>query len=119
MDLQVIFIGDWRVVEMLARFAIGFPLPAVRGQGKIAGHNCWAEFCTKGIGWAPIDASEAAKNPAKREYFLGAHDENRLEFLRGPGPGVDAAAEGRAAELFQSSIRGSGRRGISGGGGRM
>ena len=31
----------------------------------------------------PIDASEAAKDPAKREYFFGAHDENRVEFTIG------------------------------------
>ena len=31
----------------------------------------------------PIDASEAAKNPARREYFFGAHDENRVEFTIG------------------------------------
>jgi transglutaminase-like putative cysteine protease len=66
-----------------ARFAIGFPLPADRGTGKIAGYHCWAEFYAKGIGWIPIDASEAGKNPDKREYFFGAHDENRVEFSRG------------------------------------
>ena len=31
----------------------------------------------------PVDASEAAKNPDKRNYFFGAHDENRVEFTRG------------------------------------
>lgn len=82
-DLHAIFIGYARAVGIPARFAIGFPLPADRGAGKIAGYHCWAEFCAKGIGWVPIDASEAAKNPAKREYFFGAHDENRIELSRG------------------------------------
>ena len=31
----------------------------------------------------PVDASEAAKNPAKREYYFGAHDENRMELSKG------------------------------------
>ena len=31
----------------------------------------------------PVDASEAAKDPSKREYFFGAHDENRVEFTKG------------------------------------
>jgi hypothetical protein len=31
----------------------------------------------------PVDASEAAKDPSRREYFFGAHDENRVEFSRG------------------------------------
>jgi len=30
-----------------------------------------------------VDASEAWKNPAQREYFFGAHDVNRVQFTRG------------------------------------
>lgn len=82
-DFHAIFIGFCRSLGIPARFAIGLPVPATRGQGKLAGYHCWAEFYAKGIGWVPIDASEAAKNPAKREYFFGTHDENRLEFTRG------------------------------------
>ncbi|MGA2580309.1 MAG: transglutaminase-like domain-containing protein [Bryobacteraceae bacterium] len=82
-DFHAIFIGYARAVGIPARFAIGFPLPADRGAGKIAGYHCWAEFYAKGIGWVPVDASEAAKNPAKREYFFGAHDENRVELSKG------------------------------------
>ena len=82
-DFHAIFIGYVRAMGIPARFAIGFPLPADRGQGKIAGYHCWAEFYAQGIGWVPVDASEAAKNPAKREYFFGSHDENRIEFSKG------------------------------------
>lgn len=82
-DFHSMFIGYCRVLGIPARFAIGFPLPPDRGQGKLAGYHCWAEFYAHGIGWIPIDASEAAKNPDKREYFFGHHDENRIEFTRG------------------------------------
>jgi transglutaminase-like putative cysteine protease len=82
-DFHAIFIGYARAVGIPARFAIGFPLPADRGAGKIAGYHCWAEFYAKGVGWVPVDASEAAKNPASREYFFGAHDENRVELSKG------------------------------------
>lgn len=82
-DFHAIFIGYARAMGIPARFAIGLPLPADRGQGKIEGYHCWAEFYAKGIGWVPIDASEAAKDPSKRAYFFGAHDENRLEFSKG------------------------------------
>jgi len=82
-DFHAIFIGYARAVGIPARFAIGFSLPADRGAGKVAGYHCWAEFYAKGIGWVPVDASEAAKNPAKREYFFGAHDENRVELSKG------------------------------------
>jgi hypothetical protein len=82
-DFHAIFIGYARALGIPARFAIGFPLPADRGEGKIAGYHCWAEVYAKGIGWVPVDASEASKDPSKREYFFGAHDENRIEFTKG------------------------------------
>jgi len=82
-DFHAIFIGYARALGIPARFAIGFPLPAERGEGKISGYHCWAEFYARGIGWVPVDASEAAKNPAKRDYYFGAHDENRIEFSKG------------------------------------
>lgn len=82
-DFHAIFIGYCRAVGIPARFTIGFPLPADRGEGQVAGYHCWAEFYTKETGWVPVDASEAAKNPDKLEYFFGAHDENRVEFSRG------------------------------------
>ncbi|HTQ53844.1 MAG TPA: transglutaminase domain-containing protein [Bryobacteraceae bacterium] len=82
-DFHAIFIGYARAVGIPARFTIGFPLPAQRGASKIPGYHCWAEFYAKGVGWVPVDASEAAKDPARREYFFGALDENRVEFSRG------------------------------------
>jgi transglutaminase-like putative cysteine protease len=82
-DFHAIFIGYARAMGIPARFSIGFPLPSDRGQGSIAGYHCWAEFYANGIGWIPIDASEAAKNPSLRDYFFGTHDENRVEFTRG------------------------------------
>ena len=82
-DFHAIFIGYARAVGIPARFSIGFPLPADRGAGQVSGYHCWAEFYAKGVGWVPVDASEAAKDPSKREYFFGAHDENRVEFTRG------------------------------------
>jgi transglutaminase-like putative cysteine protease len=82
-DFHAIFIGYCRAVGVPARFAIGFPLPSERGAGEVSGYHCWAEFYAEGIGWVPVDASEAGKDPSKREYFFGAHDENRVEFSRG------------------------------------
>lgn len=82
-DFHAIVIGYCRALGIPARFSIGLPLPAERGQGEVKGYHCWAEFFTKQTGWVPVDASEAAKNPDKRKYFFGAHDENRVEFTRG------------------------------------
>lgn len=82
-DFHALFIGLCRAVGIPAKFSIGFPLPAARGEGEIGGYHCWAEFYLPGYGWVPVDASEAAKNPDKREYFFGAHDENRVQFSIG------------------------------------
>ncbi|HKO03826.1 MAG TPA: transglutaminase domain-containing protein [Candidatus Acidoferrales bacterium] len=82
-DFHGFFIGMARAAGIPARFAIGFPLPAKATEGAIGGYHCWAEFYVKGYGWIPVDASEAWKNPDKREYFFGAHDVNRVEFTRG------------------------------------
>lgn len=82
-DFHAVFIGYCRALGVPARFSIGFPLPTERGAGEIKGYHCWAEFYTKQTGWVPVDASEAAKDPSRRAYFFGAHDENRVKFTRG------------------------------------
>jgi transglutaminase-like putative cysteine protease len=82
-DFHAIFIGYCRALGIPARFSIGFPLPKERGAGRISGYHCWAEFYAKDVGWIPVDASEAAKDPSRRKYFFGAHDENRVQFSRG------------------------------------
>jgi len=99
-DFHAIFIGYARAMGIPARFAIGLPLPADRGEGKIAGYHCWAEFYAKGIGWVPVDASEGAKNPAKRDYFFGAHDENRIELSKGRDVILAPAQQGEPLNYF-------------------
>ena len=99
-DFHAIFVGYARAMGIPARFAIGFPLPADRGEGKIAGYHCWAEFYAKGIGWVPVDASEAAKNPDKREYFFGAHDENRVELSKNRDVVLAPAQQGEPLNYF-------------------
>lgn len=82
-DFHALFTGLNRAVGIPAKFAIGFPIPPERGEGQIAGYHCWAEFWLDGYGWVPVDASEARKHPEKRDYFFGAHDENRVQFTQG------------------------------------
>jgi transglutaminase-like putative cysteine protease len=99
-DFHAIVIGYSRALGIPARFAIGFPLPAERGTGQISGYHCWAEVYLKSIGWVPIDASEAAKNPEKREYFFGAHDENRVEFSIGRDLNLNPRQAGEPLNYF-------------------
>jgi transglutaminase-like putative cysteine protease len=117
-DFHAVFIGYSRALGIPARFEMGFPIPAERGQGEIAGYHCWAQFHLADQGWIPVDASEANKNPLKREYFFGAHDENRillsvgrdlifpgmrgepLNFFIYPYAEVDGAKYGAVAQRF-------------------
>ena len=78
-----VFTGFARAVGIPVKFQIGFPIPLERGEGQIEGYHCWAEFYVPGFGWVPVDASEANLHPDKRDYFFGAHDENRVEFTIG------------------------------------
>ena len=82
-DFHALFIGLNRSVGIPATFEIGFPLPPDRAAGQIEGYHCWAQFHLKGVGWVPVDTSEANKHPDQREYFFGAHDANRVLFSRG------------------------------------
>jgi transglutaminase-like putative cysteine protease len=99
-DFHALVIGMARSVGIPARFAIGLPLPAPRGSGEISGYHCWAELYVAGRGWIPVDSSEASKNPAKREYFFGHHDENRLEFSRGRHLRLVPAQQGPPLNYF-------------------
>jgi Transglutaminase-like superfamily len=82
-DFHSLFIGMMRAAGIPARFEIGFPLPADQHDGPIPGYHCWAQFYVEPYGWIPVDASEAWKHPDKKDYFFGAHDDNRLQFTVG------------------------------------
>jgi transglutaminase-like putative cysteine protease len=82
-DFHSVFIGMTRAAGIPARFEIGFPLPEDQSSASIPGYHCWAEFYLNGVGWIPIDASEAWQNPKKHDYFFGAIDANRVMFSAG------------------------------------
>jgi transglutaminase-like putative cysteine protease len=99
-DFHALFIGLCRASGIPARFSIGFPLPEKRGEADIAGYHCWAEFYLRGYGWVPVDASEAWKHPEKREYFFGAHDENRVQFSTGRDLVLEPKQAGQPLNYF-------------------
>src|ERR1700722_18911349 len=82
-DFHSLFIGLARAAGIPAKFEIGLPVAADKPAGDIGGYHCWAEFYLKGYGWVPIDASEAWKDPAKKDFFFGALDANRVQFSVG------------------------------------
>lgn len=82
-DFHSLTIGFARVLGIPARFVIGFPIPVGKSSGEISGYHCWAEFYVNGIGWIPVDASEASKEKSKTNYFFGTLCENRVSFTEG------------------------------------
>jgi transglutaminase-like putative cysteine protease len=102
-DFHALIIGAARSEGIPARFAIGFPLPEKRGEGEVPGYHCWAEMYVKGPQggrWVPVDSSEAAKDPSKKDYFYGHHDENRIEFSRGRHITLSPAQKGEPLNFF-------------------
>jgi transglutaminase-like putative cysteine protease len=82
-DFHALFISLARSENIPARFEIGFPVPDSRDAGAVAGYHCWVQFYLPDVGWFPIDASEAFKQPEKKEYFYGAHPQDRIHFSTG------------------------------------
>src|SRR5467141_3256862 len=99
-DFPSLFIGMMRAVGIPARFEIGFPLPADQHDGAVPGYHCWAEFYVQPFGWIPVDASEAWKHPDKKDYFFGAHDDNRLQFTIGRDIRLDPPQRGDPLNYF-------------------
>ncbi|PYU05152.1 MAG: hypothetical protein DMG34_08945 [Acidobacteria bacterium] len=93
-DFHSLFIGMMLAAGIPARFEIGFPLPADRHDGAVPGYHCWAEFYVEPYGWIAVDASEAWTHPDKKDYFFGAHDDNRLQFTVGRDIRLDPPQQG-------------------------
>jgi transglutaminase-like putative cysteine protease len=99
-DFHSLFIGMMRAAGIPARFEIGFSLPVDQHDGAIPGYHCWAEFYVEPYGWIPVDASEAWKHPDKKDYFFGAHDDNRVQFTLGRDIRLDPPQQGQPLNYF-------------------
>jgi len=99
-DFHALFISLALARGIPARFHVGFPLPANKTEGEIAGYHCWAEFHIEGRGWIPVDASEAWKNKAKLDYFFGRLDPNRVEFSIGRDLVLNPTQAGEPLNFF-------------------
>ena len=82
-DFHSLFIALTRWQKIPAVFEIGFPLPEKRGEGEIPGYHCWAQVQLKDKEWFPVDISEASKAPARREYYFGHLNADRVLLSRG------------------------------------
>ena len=81
-DFHSLFISLARARGIPARFQIGLPIPE-KPEGEIPGYHCWAHVYLDGVGWVPVDASEAWKDRKRLNYFFGTYDPNRLSISTG------------------------------------
>jgi hypothetical protein len=82
-DYHSMFLALCRNQGIPADHEFGFPIRSKRSEGIIPSYHCWARFHVKGIGWIPIDASEADKHPELREYNFGSQSVSLLKFTHG------------------------------------
>ncbi|MFZ0286156.1 MAG: transglutaminase-like domain-containing protein [Terriglobales bacterium] len=99
-DFHSLFIAMARSQGIPARFSIGFPLPPDKHAAEIAGYHCWADFFDPAHGWVPVDISEAWKHKEKRDYFFGAHDDNRVQFTMGRDLELNPKQAGKPLNYF-------------------
>lgn len=99
-DFHSLFIALMRAEKIPALFEIGFPLPEGKSEADIPGYHCWAEFYLDGRGWVPVDISEAWRNPAKRDFFFGSLDANRVQFSIGRDLALNPPQDGAALNYF-------------------
>jgi len=98
-DFHSLFTSLARSQGIPTRFAIGFPIPAAKHSGAIAGYHCWADFYVDRH-WVPIDISEAWKAQDKKDYYFGSHDDDRLQFSIGRDITLNPPQAGKPINYF-------------------
>ena len=99
-DFHSLFIALARSEGIPARFEMGFPVPQDREEGEISGYHCWVQFYLSERGWVPIDASEAAKHPERREALYGGYPADRIHFSTGRDLVLSPASAGAPLNYF-------------------
>jgi transglutaminase-like putative cysteine protease len=88
--------GDYAALFVALCRSAGVPVRPVVGYWAISGieqTHVWAEFFVEPFGWIPVDPTVGQLDPAKREYYFGAMDNERVILNKGfniqlypPGP---------------------------------
>jgi hypothetical protein len=78
--------GDYSALFIALSRAKGIPARPVIGYWAISGNeqtHVWAEFYLEGIGWIPVDATIGQQSSAKRAYYFGNMDNQRVILSKG------------------------------------
>ncbi len=82
-DYASMFIAVMRNQGIPADHEFGFPIRSKANEGRIPSYHCWARFYVEGVGWIPLDISEADKHPNLREYNFGSQSADLFKFTHG------------------------------------
>jgi transglutaminase-like putative cysteine protease len=82
-DYHSTFIALCRSQGIPADHEFGFPIRTREKSGTIAHDHCWARFWVEGVGWIPVDISEADKHPELRDYNFGSQSPKLLKLTHG------------------------------------
>lgn len=82
-DYASTFIAVMRNQGIPADHEFGFPIRLKTTEGRVPSYHCWARFYVEGVGWIPVDISEADKHPELREYNFGSQTADLLKFTHG------------------------------------
>src|SRR5262245_54377697 len=99
-DFHSLYLALMRSQKIPGKFEIGFGIPEKRGAGDVAGYHCWAKFKLPNRGWAPVDISEANKNPKLKDYYFGNLTEDRVTFTVGRDLTLSPKQDGPALNFF-------------------
>lgn len=105
-DFHAMIMSIGRTKGIPVKFEMGFPLPnrdpnkPETAGGPIGGYHCWAKMYLGGIGWVPVDASEAQKFADKRDYFFGHLCENRVQLSSGRDVNLEPRQKGEPLNYF-------------------
>ncbi len=99
-DYHSMFIALMRNVGIPADHEFGFPLRTPAPTGRIASYHCWARFHVDGVGWIPLDASEADKHPELFDYNFGSQSASLLKFSHGRDVNLVPQQAGPALNKF-------------------
>lgn len=99
-DFHSLFTSLARTQQIPAKFEMGLPLDPDSPAGAIEGYHCWAWFHAPEVGWAPVDISEADKNPDRASYFFGALTADRVAFSTGRNIVLSPPQQGAPLNFF-------------------
>lgn len=99
-DYHSMFLALCRNRGIPADHEFGFPIRSPRESGRIPSYHCWGRFYVEGVGWIPIDASEADKHPELRAYNFGSQADNLMKFTHGRDVVLEPPQQGPPINYF-------------------